>query len=470
LKTLLVPLDGSEVSETSLPWAAKLARERSLSITLARVLDFPYIAGEPWAGGYVSEDLYQQMLDAGPDEAATYLNAVRQRLAVDGLPIETVIRHGNPAVEVLDLADELGASAIVMATHGRGGFKRVALGSVAMQVVSHTDVPVFLVGAGGATQDRPPALERLLVPLDGSMLAERALDVAREIAATGSTLVLVRVVPWLRDLPGEGPTEKALNARATAHRTHRARSYLDRVAASLIEAGISVETQLLVGESRSTVSQHLATAAIASEVDALVMSTHGRGGLSGWLLGSVADEVVRRIDRPVLLVSARSLAARTAGQMRVGDIMTHAVMAVHDDEPLLVALRKLVRRGASGAPVLDAEDRVVGVVSQRDLLAWQERMVETLTREFAPTLAEYARHLTSETVRSIMSPPPTTIEESASLGVALALMRTHDIHRLPVLHEGRLVGILTGSDVLRAMLARIEAGASAPEPAEVAPR
>ena len=44
---------------------------------------------------------------------------------------------------MLDLADELGASAIVMATHGRGGVKRIALGSVAMQIVSHTDVPGF---------------------------------------------------------------------------------------------------------------------------------------------------------------------------------------------------------------------------------------------------------------------------------------------------------------------------------------
>jgi len=86
-------------------------------------------------------------------------------------------------------------------------------------------------------------------------------------------------------------------------------------------------------------------------------------GVTGWLLGSVADEVVRNGDRPVLLVSARALAARTTGQMSVGDVMTRNVMTLREDEALVVALRKLVRQRASGAPVLDAEGHLVGVLS-----------------------------------------------------------------------------------------------------------
>ena len=429
LRTLLVPLDGSEISEASLPWAVKLAHDRGVSLTLAQIVPFPYIAGEPWTGGYTTADLYQQMLDAERDAATTYLNAVRERLAGERLHIETAVRPGNPAVEMLDLADDLGASAIVMATHGRGGLKRMALGSVAMQIVSHTDVPVFLIRAETVSTYRQPALQRLLVPLDGSLLAERVLDVAREVASPESTLVLVRVVPWVKGVLGDGAAERATIDEATAHRVTRATSYLDRVAAALRRDGITVETQVLVSESGATVSHHLGVAAMAWDADAIVMSTHGRGGLSGWLLGSVADEVVRSVDRPVLLVSARALAARTTGQPRVGDVMTRDVLALHDDEPLIVALRKLVRRGASGAPVLDANDRIVGVISQRDLLAWQERMVDVLTREFAPTPAEYERHLTSETVQSVMSTPPITIEESASLSAALATLRERSLHR-----------------------------------------
>ena len=78
LRTLLVPLDGSEVSEASLPWAVKLAHERGLTLTLAQIVPLPYIAGEPWSVGYTAADLYQQMLDAERDAATTYLNAVRE--------------------------------------------------------------------------------------------------------------------------------------------------------------------------------------------------------------------------------------------------------------------------------------------------------------------------------------------------------------------------------------------------------
>ena len=243
----------------------------------------------------------------------------------------------------------------VIASHGHGGFKRFVVGSVAMQLVAHTTVPVFLVRATLPENRDEAALNRLLIPLDGSVLAERALDVAREVAPTGSTLVLVRVVPWPQSFVVEGDAERVRDAEATAYGVKVATTYLDRVAARLREAGISVETQAIVSETKVAVSRHLAVAAAAWNVDAIVMSTHGRGGVTGWLLGSVADEVVRNVDRPVLLVSARALAARTTGQLCVGDVMTRDVATVTDDESLVSALRKLVRRRASGAPVLDAE-------------------------------------------------------------------------------------------------------------------
>ena len=157
-----------------------------------------------------------------------------------------------------------------------------------------------------------------------------------------------------------------------------------------------------------------------------------------------------------MLVSARALAARTTGNMCVGDVMTRDVESVRDDEPLVVALRKLVRRRASGAPVLDADNRLVGVISQRDIMAWHERTVEALARGSVPAPDEYLRHLRSEPVRTVMTSPPISVMESASLTSALALLRDRGVHRLPVTRDGRLVGILTGSDVLLAMLAQIE--------------
>ena len=456
-KTLLVPLDGSEVSEASLPWAIKLAQDRDLTLTLCRVADYPHFGGATWPEEAMDFETYDQVLVAEQEEAEQYLIEVRKGLAETGLTVTTIVRHGNPYVTLLDLADEVAAAAIVIASHGRGGFKRFMLGSVAMQLVSHTTVPVFLVRATMPEDRHTAGLNRLLVPLDGSVLAERALDVAREVASEGSTLILVRVVPWPQSFVVEADTERVCDAEATAYGVKRATGYLDRVATPLRESGIPVETQAIVCETKGAVSRHLAVAAAAWNVDAIVMSTHGRGGVTGWLLGSVADEVVRNVDRPVLLVSARALAARTTGQLCIGDVMTRDVVMLQDDESLLVALRKLVRRRASGAPVLEAAGRLVGVLSQRDILAWHERAVAQLAAQSMPDPDEYLSRLRTEPVRTVMATSPTSIAESAPLQAAMTLLRERGIHRLPVTRDGRVVGIVTGSDLMLALLAPIDA-------------
>ena len=89
-------------------------------------------------------------------------------------------------------------------------------------------------------------------------------------------------------------------------------------------------------------------------------------------------------------------------------------------------------------------------------MAWHERTVEALARGSVPSPDEYLRHLRSEPVRTVMTSPPISVMESALLPSALALLRDRGVHRLPVTRDGRLVGILTGSDVLLAMLAQID--------------
>lgn len=468
-RTLLVPLDGSEVSEASLPWATKLAQEHGHSITLVRIAEYPLAGGGTWPEEAMSAEAYEQVIVAEQDEAEHYLDDVRQRLAESKVTVETIVRHGNPSVALLDLADELNAAAIVMASHGRGGLKRLVLGSVAMQLVSHTAVPVFLVRAVIPAERRTADLHRLLVPLDGSVLASRALEVAREMATPGTTLVLVRVVPWPRSFVLDDASERPRDAEATAYGVGIATEYLEHVATPLREAGLSVETQVIVSETKDTVSRHLAVAVAAWDVDAIVMSTHGHGGVTGWLLGSVADQVVRNVDRPVMLVSVRALAARATGQMSVGDVMTRKVLTLREDESLLAALRKLVRQRASGAPVLDADERLVGVISQRDIMGWYERTVDALAEQSVPAPEEYLRRLRRDQVRDVMMPSPVSIQESASLSAALTLLRSHGVHRLPVTHGGRVVGILTGSDVLLALLAQIETTHESNRRAELQP-
>ena len=447
-QTLLVPLDGSESGEAALPWAARLARTRGLSLVLVQVIRRPFISSRVTTGGYMTPEAYDHGRATEREAAGAYLDRVRERMLGEGLAAETVVREGDPARNLLDLADEVGAYTIAMPSHSRGdGLTGLVLGSVAERVVQHATIPVLLVPGRAGQPSAAPAVGRLLVPLDGSTLAERALDLAQEIAEPETTLAIVRVTgPAAREVQGDEGPVRFVDEEATRRVVAVATEYLGRIAEGL-STGRSTWTGVRVGE---PVDEILA-AAHDQAVDLIVMATHGHTGPARWLLGSVADQVVRRSERPVLLVSARALAIRAAGAFAIRDVMTRDVATVRADEPLLAALRTLLQRGVSGAPVVDAAGELVGVISEHDLVEWQGRLVDRLTTDPPAGATEYARRLESETVDQIMSRPAVTIEESAPLSEAIRLFRERRSRRLPVTSGGRLVGIVTRGDVLKAM-------------------
>ncbi|MEE8306754.1 MAG: universal stress protein [Gammaproteobacteria bacterium] len=141
--------------------------------------------------------------------------------------------------------------------------------------------------------------KRILLPLDGSPLAEQALPHAIAIAERfQSELVLLRV---LIPLPRPPTTAEAALQRAEEATAVFAREYLERVAAGVQERGITVQMVTIEGRPHLQIIQYAET----NQVDLIVMCTRGQSGLSRWLMGSVSDRVVRGADVPVLLVRAR---------------------------------------------------------------------------------------------------------------------------------------------------------------------
>ncbi len=450
---LLVPLDGSGLAELVLPWAALLARGRGLSLLLARVWDWPRYGWAVGGDGYLAPEAYEAMLSAERDEAATYLASVQQQWAGEGLAVETVCREGGAAEVLLDLADEYSVAAIALATHGRGGLARWVLGSMAEQLVSHATVPVLLMRApeGRAPE---PSLTRLLVPLDGSPLAERALDLAQAVAPDGAELRLLRVVESIEQpVPDVGSGATYIDEGATRTAMGLAQAYLHRIAKSPGMERLAIETSVRRGRAADEI---LAVAQDAG-TNLIVLCTHGRTGPERLLLGSVTDEVVRRADSAVLLASARALAARVLGSATVRDLMTRDLTAVRADEPIATVLRKLLRRQVGGAPVVDGTGRLVGVVSEYDVLRWELELVGRAAKEPGRPPAEYLQEVGRATAADVMSHPPETIDESASLAAAMRLLVDRRLRRVPVVRDGQLVGILTRSDALRAIAAQWDA-------------
>ncbi len=143
---------------------------------------------------------------------------------------------------------------------------------------------------------------RIIVPLDGSKLAESALAEARRLAAiTGSELHLIRVIDYSsRDRFGDFGMLYEYEAMAKALEEERgvAEAYLGDLAARVSPDGIPVSTEIIDGvAARAIVRQ-------AKPGDLIVMATHGRTGMKRWFIGSVAEEVLRHATVPVLLVRA----------------------------------------------------------------------------------------------------------------------------------------------------------------------
>ncbi|MFN0070077.1 MAG: universal stress protein [Chloroflexota bacterium] len=447
-QTIVVPLDGSELGETALPWAALLARSRGLSLTLVRVVPWPDIpTGE--FGGYLSPEVYDEVLAAERSSAREYLERHQAELSTDDLPVQIVIREGMAAEGIHDVADELGAYAVAMASHGRGGVVRVVLGSVAERLLQQATIPVLLVRAGEPT--RPASFQRVLVPLDGSALAERGVDQARELVGPEATIILLRVVEPVYDVIGTDDTALVVNDEATAQAEADAKTYLDAQAALLSAQGLKVESALGKGRSATEILQAVEKA----DANAVVMTTHGHTGPTRWLMGSVADEVFRHADRPVILVSARTLTARVAGPYTVRDLMTRDVEVVEEDESVISVLRKLLRRRVSGAPVVKKNGELVGVVSEHDLLEWHTRVIDELSRDDASLdPAKYAHRIEHDTVGRVVTRPAIAIDEGADLNAATRMLIDRRLRRIAVTNGGRLVGIISRADVLKGMAAR----------------
>ena len=141
--------------------------------------------------------------------------------------------------------------------------------------------------------------KRILLPLDGSALSERALPYAvAQAQRFDAELVLLKVI---EPLPRRGGLAHGAFERAEKELKTWAREYLEGIAASLQEQNIPVRVATVIDDPHKAIVWF----AESNQVDLIVMCTRGHSGLSRWLIGSVADRVVRGAKTPVLLVRAQ---------------------------------------------------------------------------------------------------------------------------------------------------------------------
>jgi nucleotide-binding universal stress UspA family protein len=224
------------------------------------------------------------------NSAEVYAVAAECR-AHSSVEISASIEQGPIADALRGYAIRNGVDLIVMSSHRRGGLARVWLGSVADRLIRETGLPVLVVrppSVATATTGRTDCT-RILVPLDGSKLAEQSLPPALLLARSErSSITLLRVVRE-RDRIDDGVLQAA-RGRATARDVQRAERYLARIIAKFSERDVNLETKVVIA---SDIPGAIVGFTESRAFDLVAIATHGRSGVARMVYGSVADRVMR---------------------------------------------------------------------------------------------------------------------------------------------------------------------------------
>ncbi len=305
-RSLLVPLDGSPFGEQALPLALAIARRAAAAVQVVHVL-------APLASVYADSIFVPDPRLEGQVRAhqQDYLDSIVRRLqGTAPVRASAALLDGEPAAALEAHAAVCGADLVVMTTHGRSPLGRLWMGSVADTLLRHLPLPLLLIRPrpDGGEAPRDPAPRHILLPLDGSPLAEQMVEPAVALGTlTGADFTLLRVIkPMLPaqfalEHGGMGTSlEHLLEEIENAHEHVRrqAETYLEGIAAKLRERGLKVRTHVAVEEQPALAILH---EAVPPAIDLIALQTHGRGGLPRLLLGSVADKVVRGAGVPVLV-------------------------------------------------------------------------------------------------------------------------------------------------------------------------
>jgi nucleotide-binding universal stress UspA family protein len=280
MQRILVPVDGSAIADRALEFAIERAKVYDAAITVV----------------FVENPIAADTIETPPDaDADAILQNAQARVALAGVSCERAKLAGVPAPEILGLAQTANADLVVMGTHGRRGFERETLGSVAEDVIAASSVPVFVVPQPGDDAPAPGRLAHLLSTVDGSPASDSALAFACELALLeGAHLTLCTVVEPPRMRWGDRDRGVLLSNELLKE----AQQSLD--AARERASALGVDADTILGRGDAITEIH--SAARSVKADCIVVGTHGGAGIPRFHLGSVAAGVLRSSMIPVCTV------------------------------------------------------------------------------------------------------------------------------------------------------------------------
>ena len=305
-KRILTPLDGSTLSEGILPYVRTLAPAFGARVELLRT--YEELTHELTLRD--NADLTSLMTALEPverrlhNEAEHYLTTVAGGLQELGIATDIAVRSGPTAVHIVNEADEVEGTLVAMSTHGRTGLGRWIMGSVTDRVLHTTMAPLLVVHPerGAPSVDSTAVIRTLIVPLDGSELAETVLPVAAEVSkATGAGILLAETVGVPSGYYPEEVSGGMTGANIVGDMEEQAEAYLGTKAKELRDGGAE---NVSFAVSRGSAAAEIEGLARATPDSMIIACTHGRSGVGRTVLGSVTDRLARHSGHPALIVRA----------------------------------------------------------------------------------------------------------------------------------------------------------------------
>ena len=295
---ILIPVDGSKTAEKVLPYARFLAASLKLPVELLAVVDIVEMAT------HISADrarYLDTMIEDSVRNSEQYLKGIACTFPSG---TKCTLEKGKAEQMIVETAAADKGTLVTMATHGRSGMNRWLLGSVTEKVFRGGTNPMLLVRAteegktdGGAT------LKSIVVPLDGSELAEGVLPAVAELAKTLKlAVVLFRAynIPYSAYAGGEGYYAVNYEELLTAMKEETV-DYLEKKTEAVKKLGIANVSYVA---KEGFAADEIISLSRKSPHNLIAMCTHGRSGVKRWMLGSVTETVVRHSADPVLVLRA----------------------------------------------------------------------------------------------------------------------------------------------------------------------
>jgi nucleotide-binding universal stress UspA family protein len=323
-KVIMVPTDGSGFDSEAIRAALRIAEKSNAKVRLVRVLDT-----QSFFGTTTDAEWTPTSAELGRTERARALSELYALAAECRIGFKadvTVDLHGGPVADVLQgYARRHDVDLIVMSTHGRTGVSRLSLGSVTDSLIRHTSIPVLVVKTPESylNPQLPHAFKRIVVPLDGSTLAEQVLPRVLALAKLEEAEVSL-----LQVLIPHSYSQKEMFDPSLPwwdKDVSLAQAYLFRIASRLRRNGLMVTTDIVIGEHAADAIGDFAS---REKADLIAIATHGRGGLARMLRGSVADAIMHSGRVSMLVLKPDDIATMELSHDVGEDLAAAALVAM----------------------------------------------------------------------------------------------------------------------------------------------